>query len=308
MNMKKDLISMNDLEPAQLQEYLALAERVEATPDRELVSLLMGKVLAVLFFEASTRTRLSFESAMCKLGGSVLGFSEIVTTSVSKGESLSDTVMTVEQYADAIVMRHPREGAARLAANISRRPIINAGDGTNQHPTQTLLDLYTIKKFFGRIDNLKIAFAGDLKYSRTVHSLLQALLKFQGIEFVLVSPESLRIPSYLKLSATGKQFSLYETTDLDEAIGSCDLVYMTRIQRERFPDILDYEKVKDTYRIDARMLREAPEHLKLLHPLPRVNEISPDVDSTRYAGYFEQVGNGVIMRQAILLDVMGATL
>ena len=302
--MKKDLISVDDLSLDQLQHYLALARRVEEMPRREKALLLPGKVLMVMFFEPSTRTRLSFEAAMCRLGGSAIGFSDIESTSVKKGESLADTIHTVEQYSDVLVMRHPKEGAARLAAEISRLPVLNAGDGANQHPTQTLLDLHTIQKFFGRVDNLKIALAGDLKYSRTVHSLFRALMMFKGIEFTLVSPPSLRLPEYLTHPKQASTVSFEETPDMQDAIDRCDLVYMTRIQKERFPDILEYEKVKDAYCIEAGMLATAQDHLRIMHPLPRVNEISPDVDSTRYAGYFEQVANGLTMRQAILLDVL----
>ncbi len=305
--MKRDLISMNDLDLGRLQEYLSLADKVEAMSARDKVGLLPGKVLMVMFYEPSTRTRLSFEAAMQRLGGSVIGFSETASTSVAKGESFKDTILTCERYSDAIVVRHPKEGTARLAAETASIPVINAGDGTNQHPTQTLLDLYTIRRFHGKVDNVRIAFVGDLKYSRTVHSLFQALLKFSGVEFRLVSPDSLRLPEYLKLSASGKQMAFEETNDLQAAIDGSDIVYMTRIQKERFADIMEYEKVKNAYCLDARMLAEAPKGLKVLHPLPRVNEISPDVDSTPCAGYFEQVANGVTMRQAILLDLLGVT-
>lgn len=306
--MKKDLISVDDLTLVELTHYLELAKKVEALTRAEKASLLPGKVLMVMFYEPSTRTRLSFEAAMCRLGGSAIGFSDTESTSVKKGESLADTIHTVEQYSDVLVIRHPKEGAARLAAEISRLPVLNAGDGANQHPTQTLLDLHTIGKFFGRIDNLKIALAGDLKYSRTVHSLFRALMMFEGIEFTLVSPPSLRMPDYLTHPKQGSPVHYVETVDMMQAVAQCDLVYMTRIQKERFPDILEYEKVKDTYCIEAGMLSRAQDHLKVLHPLPRVNEISPDVDSTRYAGYFEQVANGLTMRQAILLDVLGVAL
>jgi aspartate carbamoyltransferase catalytic subunit len=306
--MKKDLISMNDLTLAELEDFLALAERVESTPHQEKTSILAGRVLMVMFYEPSTRTRLSFESAMSRLGGSVIGFSEAESTSVAKGESLIDTIHTVEKYSDVIVIRHPMEGTARIAAETSTLPVINAGDGTNQHPTQTLLDLYTIRKFFGRIADLKIAFVGDLKYSRTVHSLLQALIKFGNRSFVLVSPEGLRLPDYLKELDDGGSIAFEETPDLGYAIETCDVVYVTRIQRERFPDILEYEKVKGSYCVDRRILANAKSGMRILHPLPRVDEIAPEVDDTEYAGYFEQVENGVIMRQAILLHLLGGQL
>jgi aspartate carbamoyltransferase catalytic subunit len=261
-----------------------------------------------MFYEPSTRTRLSFESAMARLGGSTIGFSETSTTSVAKGETLSDTVLTAECYSDVIVIRHPKEGAARLAASTASIPVINAGDGTNQHPTQTLLDLFTIRKLLGKLDGLKIALAGDLKYGRTVHSLIQALMMFKGNRFVLVSPPTLRLPEYLLAEARAKGLDFAETTDLKAAIGSSDIVYMTRIQKERFPDILEYEKVKDAFCIDAAMVRNAADTLRILHPLPRVSEISTDVDRLPQAAYFPQVYNGVVMRQAILLKLLGVKL
>ena len=304
--MKKDLISIDDLRLDEILDYLDLAAKVEAIPDAEKAGMLPGKILATLFFEPSTRTRLSFESAMCRLGGRVIGFSEAGNSSTAKGESFSDTIRTVEQYADVIAVRHPKEGTARLASEIAGVPIINGGDGANQHPTQTLLDLYTVRKFFGKVDGLKIALVGDLKYSRTIHSLCRALLMFDRVSMTLVSPESLRLPGYLMKAAAGSTATFRETASLQEAIAECDLVYMTRIQKERFPDVVDYEKVKNSYCLDAKMLEGAKEHLKVLHPLPRVNEISPDVDGTPHAGYFEQARNGAIMRQAIFLDLLGA--
>ena len=302
--MKQDLISIDDLRLDEILDYLELAAKVEAIPDAEKVGMLPGKILATLFFEPSTRTRLSFESAMCRLGGRVIGFSEAGNSSTAKGESFSDTIRTVEQYADIIAVRHPKEGTARLASEIARIPIVNGGDGANQHPTQTLLDLYTIRKFFGKVDGLKIALVGDLKYSRTIHSLCRALLLFDGVEMTLVSPESLRLPGHLMKAAAGTTATFRESDSLPEAIRASDLVYMTRIQKERFPDVVDYEKVKNCYCLDARMLADAPAHAKVLHPLPRVNEISPDVDATPHAGYFEQARNGVSMRQALILDLL----
>lgn len=306
--MKKDVISIDDMTREDLVGYLELAKRVEALPLREKAGLLPGRVLMVMFYEPSTRTRLSFEAAMCRLGGSAIGFSDTVSTSVAKGESFADTVKTAEQYADVLVIRHPKEGAARHAADISRLPVLNAGDGANQHPTQTLLDLHTINKFFGKIEGIKIALAGDLKYSRTVHSLFRALMLFKGVEFTLVSPESLRMPAYLKTPPDDRNLVINETTELGDAVSQCDIIYMTRIQKERFGDVLEYEKVKDSYLIDKKLLKSAPAHLKVLHPLPRVNEIHPEVDDLPQAGYFEQVGNGLVMRQAILLDSLGVQL
>ncbi|MFZ2958188.1 MAG: aspartate carbamoyltransferase [Candidatus Ozemobacteraceae bacterium] len=301
--MKTDLISIDDLSKKRLLDFITGAERMETMSDEDKRKILVGKILAVMFFEPSTRTRLSFEAAMLRLGGANIGFSETGGTSVSKGETLRDTVRTIECYADAMVIRHPREGAARAAAEISHVPIINAGDGANQHPTQTLLDLYTIKKFFGRLDNLNIVMAGDLKYSRTVHSLVQALAHFEGIKFTFVSPDALRLPGENRKVIPDASFS--ETDDLATSVKGSDVIYMTRIQRERFADPIEYEKVKDFFCIDARMLKNAAPHLKVLHPLPRVNEIHPEVDSTQHAGYFEQARNGLIMRQAILASLLG---
>ncbi|MGC4116871.1 MAG: aspartate carbamoyltransferase [Myxococcales bacterium] len=304
--MKRDLISIDDLTRAEIDRYLALAAKVEAFSPEAKRTKLPGRVLAVLFYEPSTRTRLSFESAMCRLGGSVLGFSEAASTSVAKGESLRDTGRTIEQYADAMVIRHPREGAARAVAEAVRVPVINAGDGANQHPSQTLLDLYTIQKFFGGLQSgLRIALVGDLKYSRTVHSLVQALALFPGIEFLAVSPPALRLPPYLRETGHAKRVAFRETEDLREALQTCDVVYMTRIQKERFGDPVEYEKVKNAYLLTAEMLEGAKPGLRVMHPLPRVNEIAPDVDETENAGYFEQVGNGVIVRQAVLMDLLG---
>lgn len=312
--MKRDLISANELTSADLAMYLELAGRVEALPSERKRMLLPGRILMAMFFEPSTRTRLSFEAAMVRLGGNALGFSDIAGTSITKGESFLDTVHTVENYADILVIRHSREGAARVAAEASRLPVINAGDGTNQHPSQTLLDLYTIHKLFGRIAGLRIALVGDLKYSRTVHSLFKALCLYPDVEFTLVSPPSLRMPAYLLPGGSRPQASetvvwtehrVHETAELRQAVASCDLIYMTRIQKERFPDPVEYARLKGTYRLDAHMLRGAAPTLRILHPLPRVDEIACDVDATPHAAWFEQVANGLIMRQAILLHLLG---
>jgi len=303
--MKKDLISMDDLTLQEVKDYLVRAKKVEEMPLDERVKLLPGRIMASMFFEPSTRTRLSFESAMHRLGGSVIGFAEKDATSVSKGESFTDTIHTVENYTDILVIRHPGEGTARLAAQESYLPVVNAGDGSNQHPTQTLLDLYTIEKDLGKIEGIKIAFVGDLKYSRTVHSLIRALMKFNVTDFTLVAPESLRLPEYFKMSDQPGKYNFHETDRIEVAIQSCDILYMTRIQRERFPDLVEYEKVKDSYVLTAEMLNEAQDHVRVLHPLPRVNEIAYDVDKTKFAGFFPQARNGVIMRQAILLKHLG---
>ncbi|MEJ2054410.1 MAG: aspartate carbamoyltransferase [Calditrichaceae bacterium] len=303
--MKKDLISMQDLSVDEIKDYLTDAAKVEAMPLSERVKLLPGRIMASLFFEPSTRTRLSFESAMHQLGGSVIGFADQSATSVAKGESFTDTIHTVENYSDILVIRHPGEGTSRLAAKESRLPVINAGDGSNQHPTQTLLDLYTIQKDLGKIEGIKMAFIGDLKYSRTVHSLIRALMKLNVTDFTLVAPESLRLQKYFMVNDEPDKYTFRETEDIDDAILNCDVLYMTRIQRERFPDILEYEKVKDAYILTASMLKKAQPHARVLHPLPRVNEIAYDVDKTKHAGYFPQMKNGVIMRQAILLKHLG---
>jgi aspartate carbamoyltransferase catalytic subunit len=303
--MKRDLVSLEDLDRAALDRYLEMAAVVDACGPAEKAHRLDGRVLGVLFFEPSTRTRLSFETAMLRLGGGAVGFSEVATSSVAKGESLRDTVRTVERYADVLVIRHPREGAARVAAEASRIPVINAGDGSNQHPSQTLLDLYTLRRLFGGLEGLRIALVGDLKYSRTAHSLVQALARFRDIRCLLVSPPPLRLPDYVREGVAGQGVTFEETADLAPAIRTCDVLYVTRIQKERFPDLLEYEKVRHCYHLDASMLAAAPPHLRILHPLPRVDEIDPDVDPTEHARYFDQVGYGVVMRQAILLDLLG---
>ena len=306
--MKRDLISIEDLSEKHLRDYIELGRRVEMTSPEACRQVLAGRILGVLFYEPSTRTRLSFEAAMLRMGGQVIGFSEALNTSVAKGESLADTIRTVERYCDAIVIRHPREGAARLAAEISRLPVINAGDGANQHPTQTLLDIYTLQNLFGRIDGLRVALVGDLKYSRTVHSLFHALTRFKDVRFRFVSPEMLKMPEYVIEATEGSSVQIVETTSLEEALSDSDVVYMTRIQRERFPDPLEYEKVKDAYRLDRAALQHAPAHLRVLHPLPRVNEIATDVDSTQHAAYFPQAGYGLVMRQGILAHLLGGKL
>jgi len=303
--MRKDLISMEDLSVKEIQDYLDDAKKIEELQLEERVKCLPGRIMASMFFEPSTRTRLSFESAMNQLGGSIIGFAEQSATSVSKGESFTDTINTVENYSDILVIRHPGEGTARLAAKESIKPVLNAGDGSNQHPTQTLLDLYTIHKDLGKIEGIKMAFVGDLKYSRTVHSLVRALMKLNVTDFTLVAPESLRLQKYFMTSDEPDKYRFNETEEIEEAIRNCDVLYMTRIQRERFPDLVEYEKVKDSYVLTAQMLEEAQDHMRVLHPLPRVNEIAYDVDKTKHAGYFPQMYNGVIMRQAILLKHLG---
>src|SRR5665648_172656 len=283
----RSLVSIDDLTTEEILKILKLAAEFEKNPVQD---ILHGKVVATLFFEPSTRTRLSFESAVNKLGGKVLGFSEAGSSSVSKGESLNDTILTVNNYVDMIVMRHPIEGSARYASEISTVPIINAGDGANQHPTQTLLDLYSIRKTQGKLDNLEIAFVGDLKYGRTVHSLVMAFCNY-NTTFHLVSPEALKLPSSVKMHIKDKKLTYHQYTDFHEVIPKADIIYMTRIQKERFSDPIDYEKVKNSYVLKKQMLEGAKSNMKILHPLPRVNEIAIDVDANPMAYYFTQALN-----------------
>jgi aspartate carbamoyltransferase catalytic subunit len=300
----KDIISIEDLSREEIDYILKVSKGMEPLATKG-SNMLAGKILATLFFEPSTRTRLSFEAAMLKLGGSAIGFAEADTASVKKGETLADTVRTVENYADIIALRHPLEGAAKLAAEFSKVPIINAGSGSEEHPTQALLDLYTIQKEKGKIDGLKIALVGDLRYGRTVHSLAYALSLF-NIELCLVSPESLKMRREVINTIKGK-IKVNESTDLDEVIPLVDVLYITRIQKERFPDPADYAKVKGVYRIDLKTLSKAKKDMILLHPLPRVDEIAAEVDSTPQARYFQQVWNGIVVRMALLALVLGGT-
>ncbi len=301
----RHVISIADFDRAEMLHVIALARELEARPRPD---LLQGRLMATLFFEPSTRTRLSFEAAIQKLGGRVIGFSDAASTSTKKGESLADTIRMVEQYADVIVMRHPRDGAARLASQLSRVPIVNGGDGANQHPSQTFLDLYTIAKLFPELTDgakeLTVAFAGDLRYGRTVHSLLSALCHFR-VNLLLVAPPGLEMPAQY-LDEARHAGIRYETCSMQDAIDRADVLYMTRLQEERFPDPLEFEHIKATYRITAAMLKSARPPLRILHPLPRVNEIAPDVDATPHAQYFAQAGNGIPVRQALIGLVLGA--
>jgi aspartate carbamoyltransferase catalytic subunit len=266
--------------------------------------MLKGKILATLFFEPSTRTRLSFEAAMHKLGGSTIGFAEAEIASVKKGENLADTVRTVENYADIIAIRHPLEGAARLAAEFAKVPILNGGSGAEEHPTQAFLDLYTIEKEKGRIDGLKIALVGDLRYGRTVHSLAYAFSLY-NIELYLISPETLRMRREV-LQTIKEKIQVTEKTSLEKIVPLIDVLYVTRIQKERFPDPAEYAKVRSSYKIDLEALKEAKKDLIILHPLPRVDEIAPEVDNTPYARYFQQTWNGIVVRMALLALILGA--
>jgi aspartate carbamoyltransferase catalytic subunit len=297
----KSLVSINDFTREEHIRILELAGAFEKRPKQR---ILEDFVVATLFFEPSTRTRLSFESAATRLGARVIGFTDASSSSVTKGESLRDTILTVSNYCDIIVMRHPREGSARFASEVSKVPVINAGDGANQHPTQTLLDMYSIRKTQGSLDNLNIAFVGDLKYGRTVHSLVQALCNY-NTTFHLVSPQELKLPSSVKIDIKERNLVYHQYTELLEVIPKVDILYMTRIQKERFSDPLDYEKVKNAYVLRNNMLEGAKPNLKIMHPLPRVNEITTDVDDNPKAYYFTQALNGVFVRQALLASILG---
>lgn len=265
-----------------------------------------GKILATLFFEPSTRTRLSFESAMMRLGGKVLGFSSASSSSASKGETVADTIRVIGNYVDIVAMRHPNDGAAYRASQYSKKPIINAGDGGHQHPTQTLTDLMTIRRRHGRLDNLTIGFCGDLKYGRTVHSLVKALSRYKGNHFVFISPKELEVPRYVIDEYVKKSDCTYEeVTDLSSAMPELDILYMTRVQRERFADIEQYNRLKDSYILTPELLTDAKKEMAILHPLPRVNEITLSVDDDERAKYFEQAGNGVFVRMALILSLLG---
>jgi aspartate carbamoyltransferase catalytic subunit len=299
----RDIISIQDFSREESSYILDISQSMEEVAKKG-SDMLKGKILATLFFEPSTRTRLSFEAAMIKLGGSAIGFAEAEIASVKKGENLADTVRTVENYADVIALRHPLEGSAKLAAEFSRIPIINAGSGSEEHPTQALIDLYTIRKEKGKIDGLKIALVGDLRYGRTVHSLAYALAPYR-IELYLVSPESLRMRREVLETIQGK-IAVFEDSSLERIIPQVDVLYVTRIQKERFPDAAEYAKVKGAYRIDLETLKKAKKDLIVLHPLPRVDEIAAEIDSTPQAHYFQQVWNGIVVRMALLGLVLGA--
>jgi aspartate carbamoyltransferase catalytic subunit len=299
----RDIISIEDFSREEINYILKRSHAMEPLAAKS-SDMLKGKILASLFFEPSTRTRLSFEAAMLKLGGSNIGFAEAEIASVRKGENLADTIRTVENYADIIALRHPLEGAAKLAAEFSKVPILNAGSGAEEHPTQALMDLYTMQKEKGKIDGLKIALVGDLRYGRTVHSLAYALSLY-NIELYLISPESLRMRHGV-LRARKDKISIVEDTNLEKIIPRIDVLYVTRIQKERFPDPAEYAKVKGIYRIDLETLKNAKKDLIILHPLPRIDEIAAEVDSTPQARYFQQVWNGIVVRMTLLALVLGA--
>jgi len=297
----RSLVSIDDFSTEEIIQTLDLAEEFEKKPVQKLLD---GKVIATLFFEPSTRTRLSFESAINKLGGKIVGFADSSISSVSKGETLHDTIKMVSSYSDLIVMRHPVEGSARYASEIASVPVINAGDGANQHPTQTMLDLFSIRKTQGTLDNLNVFMVGDLKYGRTVHSLMMAMSRW-NTTFNFIAPEELKMPDEFKLYLENLGLKYYEHTDFTDIISRADIIYMTRVQKERFSDPIEYEKVKNVYVLRNSMLKNTKPSMRILHPLPRVNEINIDVDSNPKAYYFEQALNGVFTRQAILCKLMG---
>jgi len=301
----KDLIDILDLSLPEIDELIDVANDIIANPDnyREKCKY---KKLATLFFEPSTRTHLSFEAAMYELGGNVLGFSEAQSSSAAKGESVSDTVRTVEAYADIIAMRHPKEGAPTVASMKTQIPIINAGDGGHNHPTQTLTDLLTIKREIGRLDNLTIGLCGDLKFGRTVHSLIQAMVRYENVKFIMISPKELKLPEYLVNEVLLKnKIEFVETESLDESMDKLDILYMTRVQKERFFNEADYVRLKDTYILTPDKLELAKESMRVLHPLPRVNEISVEVDNDPRACYFRQARNGKYIRMALIMKLLG---
>ncbi len=301
----RHLMNPLDLTVEEIDELISVAKDIEADP-KKYAHACEGKKLATLFYEPSTRTRLSHEAAMLNLGGSVMGFSSAASSSAAKGESVADTIRTISCYADIVAMRHPKEGAPMVAAQYSRIPVINAGDGGHQHPTQTLTDLLTIKSVKGRLDNMTIGLCGDLKFGRTVHSLVSALVRYPGIKFILISPDELRMPGYIRHDVLDKNNIPYEEmVRLDDALPKLDILYMTRVQKERFFNEEDYLRMKDFYVLNAEKMKLAPADMYVLHPLPRVNEISTDIDDDPRAAYFSQTQYGVYIRMALILKLLG---
>ncbi len=298
---QKSLISITDFSKEEYLRIMELSKKFEANPSQ---SLLKGKVIATLFFEPSTRTRLSFETAINRLGGKIIGFSDSNSSSVSKGESLHDTIRMVSNYADMIIMRHPLEGSARYAAEVSDVPVINAGDGANQHPSQTLLDMYSIMKTQGKLDDINLFMVGDLKYGRTVHSLLMAMSEFKNPIFNFVAPPELAMPDEYKFFLSQKGIRYFEHLEFNDIINQADIIYMTRVQKERFIDPVEYEKVKNVYILKNEMLAGTKPNVRILHPLPRINEIHTDVDNNPKAYYFDQARNGVYTRMAIISHLL----
>lgn len=301
----RNLIQPEDFSVEEINQILSLSQNIIENPSKY-SRVCEGKLLATLFYEPSTRTRLSFESAMYRLGGSVVGFSEPNSSSVSKGESLGDTIRTVSCYADVIVMRHPVAGSAEEAAKYTEIPFINAGDGGNQHPTQTLTDLLTIKSLKGSLDNHTIGLCGDLKNGRTVHSLVKAMSRYKGTKFIFISPDELKMPKYIKEAIQEQGHAYYETNNLDEVIGSLDILYMTRVQRERFENQEQYEKLKNYYILNKSKMQNAREDMLVMHPLPRVNEIDVEIDFDERAVYFKQAKYGMFVRMALIMKLLGA--
>jgi len=301
----RHLMTPEDLSVEELEDLLKLAGDIEKNREKY-AHVCDGKKLATCFYEPSTRTRLSFESAMLNLGGSVIGFSSADSSSAAKGESVSDTIRIISCYADICAIRHPKEGAALVASSKSKIPVINAGDGGHAHPTQTLTDILTIYSLKGRLDHLKIGFCGDLKFGRTVHSLIKAMVRYEGIEFVLISPPELKVPGYIKSDVIeGNNIPYKEVVSLEDAIGEVDILYMTRVQKERFFNEEDYVRMKDFYVLNKEKMALAKEDMLVLHPLPRVNEISVEVDDDPRAVYFEQAQYGVYVRMALILTLLG---
>jgi aspartate carbamoyltransferase catalytic subunit len=296
----RDIVSIRDFTKNDLLHILRRSKEMEVDKPE----LLAGKILSVLFFEPSTRTRLSFESAMCRLGGRVIGFSDEKVSSVKKGETIWDTVKMADRYSDVIVIRSPIEGSARLAAEAASVPVINGGDGANQHPTQTLLDLYTIQKAKRKLNGLRIGFLGDLKYGRTVHSLAIALSHWE-VDLYFIAPDALQMPDQYLKDLQEKGIRCIQTSDVFSVSEELDVLYVTRIQQERFPDPMEFERYKNAYRLDQSLLKHVKKDMKIMHPLPRVGEISPELDETNHALYFEQAGNGVTVRKALLALVLG---
>ena len=305
MSENRSLVTIANLSKEKIMYLIQMAQEFEKCPNRKILD---NKVVATLFFEPSTRTRLSFETAANRLGARVIGFTDPKVTSSSKGETLKDTIMMVSNYADVIVMRHYLEGAARYASEVAPVPIVNAGDGANQHPSQTMLDLYSIYKTQGTLESLNIYLVGDLKYGRTVHSLIMAMRHFNPT-FHFIAPKELAMPEEYKIYCQNHGIKYEEHEEFNsEVISQADILYMTRVQRERFTDLMEYERVKDVYILRADMLKDSRPNMKILHPLPRVNEIAYDVDNNPHAYYFEQAHNGLFARQAIICDVLGITL
>ena len=301
----RSLLEPMDFSLEELDGIFDLADRIIADPQKY-AHACDGKLLATLFYEPSTRTRFSFEAAMLRLGGQVIGFSEPNSSSVAKGESIADTIRTISCYADVAVMRHPKEGAPRVAANSTDMPVINAGDGGHQHPTQTLTDLLTIRRTLGTFENITVGCCGDLKFGRTVHSLIKALSRYKNVKFVLISPEELTIPDYVRKEVLIKNnIEFKEVRTMQEALGEVDVLYMTRVQRERFFNEDDYIRLKDTYILDKEKMELAKKDMIVLHPLPRVNEILTEVDSDPRAKYFEQAKNGMFVRMALIMSLLG---